>query len=107
MVIAPGARGIRSPYAVDIRVGRLDAFHVTDIHLHRVLVIASPPERRTAPAMEEVVDILAQLLATMSEQAEFRLTARRPWPEGLHSQRGERRMGAIAAASVAVHLGAL
>jgi hypothetical protein len=78
MVTAPGARGIQSPYAVDVRAGRLDAFHVTDIHLHRVLVIASPPERRTATAMEEVVDILAQLLATMSEQAEFRLNARSP-----------------------------
>jgi hypothetical protein len=78
MVTAPGARGIQSPYAVDVRAGRLDAFHVTDIHLHRVLVIASPPERRTAPAMEEVVDILAQLSTTMSEQAEFRLNARSP-----------------------------
>ncbi|MCP5282653.1 MAG: hypothetical protein H6930_13830 [Rhodoferax sp.] len=78
MVTAPGARGIQSPYAVDVRAGRLDAFHVADIHLYPLLVIASPPESRTTPAIGKVVDILAQLSTTMSEQAEFRLNARSP-----------------------------
>ena len=77
-VTAPGARGIRSLYTVDSMAGRLDAFHATDIHLHRLLVIASPPESRTTPAIGKVVDILAQLSTTMSEQAEFRLNARSP-----------------------------
>lgn len=65
-----------STFQDDIIAGRLDAFHIADVNLHRLLVIASPPESRATPATGKVVDILAQLLTSMSEQALFRLTPR-------------------------------
>ncbi len=66
-----------STYQDDIMAGRLDAFHIADINLHRLLVIASPPENRVTPAAATVIDVLAQQLTRMSDQSIFRLTARK------------------------------
>lgn len=72
-----------STYQEDIRAGRLDAFHIADTHLHRLLVIASPPENRISPAMRQIVEILAQQFAALADEGVFRLVPRgqlRPAP---------------------------
>lgn len=65
-----------STYQDDIRAGRLDAFHIADANLHRLLVIAAPPENRITPAMQQVVEVLAQQFATLADEGLFRLMPR-------------------------------
>jgi LysR family transcriptional regulator, nitrogen assimilation regulatory protein len=65
-----------STYQDDIRAGRLDAFHIADAKLHRLLVIAAPPESRTTPAMQQVIDVLVQQFAALAEEGLFSLVPR-------------------------------
>jgi DNA-binding transcriptional LysR family regulator len=65
-----------STYQDDIRAGRLDAFHIADTNLHRLLVIASPAENRITPAMQQIVEILVQQFAALADEGVFRLMPR-------------------------------
>jgi LysR family nitrogen assimilation transcriptional regulator len=65
-----------STFQDDIRAGRLDAFHIADTKLQRLLVIASPPESRTTPAMQQVIDVLVQQFAQQGEEGMFSLRPR-------------------------------
>jgi LysR family transcriptional regulator, nitrogen assimilation regulatory protein len=67
-----------SAYQEDIRAGRLDAFHIADANLHRMLVIAMPPENRTTPAMQKVVEVLGQQFSALADEGMFSLVPRRP-----------------------------
>jgi LysR family transcriptional regulator, nitrogen assimilation regulatory protein len=67
-----------SAYQEDIRAGRLDAFHIADANLHRMLVIAMPPENRTTPAMQKVVEVLGQQFSALADEGMFSLAPRRP-----------------------------
>lgn len=65
-----------STYQDDIRAGRLDAFHIADANLHRLLVVAAPPENRTTPAMQQIVEVLVQQFAALTDEGVFRLAPR-------------------------------
>lgn len=67
-----------SAYQEDIRAGRLDAFHIADANLHRMLVIAMPAENRTTPAMRKVVEVLGQQFSALADEGIFSLVPRRP-----------------------------
>lgn len=67
-----------SAFQDDIRAGRLDAFHIADAKLHRLLMIASPAANRITPAMQQVIDVLVRLFATLSEEGVFNLPPREP-----------------------------
>ncbi len=69
-----------STFQDDIRAGRLDAFHIADAKLQRLLLIASPPESRTTPAIQQIVEVLVQQFAALEAQGLFRLVPRRPQP---------------------------
>jgi LysR family nitrogen assimilation transcriptional regulator len=62
-----------STYQDDIRAGRLDAFHIADASLHRMLVIAMPPENRTTPAIQQVAWTLARQFTVLAEEGVFSL----------------------------------
>lgn len=67
-----------SAFQDDIRAGRLDAFHIADAKLHRLLMIAPPAANRITPAMQQVIDVLVRLFATLSEEGVFNLPPREP-----------------------------
>jgi LysR family nitrogen assimilation transcriptional regulator len=71
-----------STYQEDIRAGRLDAFHIADASLHRMLVIAMPPENRTSPAMRKVVEVLGRQFSALADEGIFSLLPRAPAPSG-------------------------
>jgi LysR family nitrogen assimilation transcriptional regulator len=65
-----------STYQDDIQAGRLDAFHIADANLHRLLVIASAPENRATPAAQQIVEILIQQFSALADEGVFRLMPR-------------------------------
>ena len=67
-----------STYQDDIRAGRLDAFHIADASLHRMLVIATPPENRTSPAMQKIIEVLGRQFAALADEGVFSLVPRPP-----------------------------
>ena len=71
-----------STYQEDIRAGRLDAFHIADANLHRLLVIAMPPENRTSPAMQKIVEVLGRQFSALADDGVFSLLPRTPAPIG-------------------------
>lgn len=71
-----------STYQDDIRAGRLDAFHIADASLHRMLVIAMPPENRTSPAMRKIVEVLGRQFSALADEGIFSLLPRTPVPSG-------------------------
>jgi LysR family nitrogen assimilation transcriptional regulator len=58
-----------STYQDDIRAGRLDAFH-------RMLVIAMPPENRTSPAMQKIIEVLGRQFSALADEGTFSLVPR-------------------------------
>lgn len=71
-----------STYQEDIRAGRLDAFHIADASLHRMLVIAMPPENRTSPAMRKIVEVLGRQFSALADEGIFSLLPRTSAPSG-------------------------
>ncbi|MBC7470726.1 MAG: LysR family transcriptional regulator [Ramlibacter sp.] len=69
-----------STYQEDIRAGRLDAFHIADANLHRLLVIAMPPENRTSPAMQKIVEVLGRQFSALADEGIFSLLPRTSVP---------------------------
>lgn len=69
-----------STYQDDIRAGRLDAFHIADASLHRMLVIAMPPENRTSPAMQKIIEVLGRQFSALADEGIFSLVPRKPAP---------------------------
>lgn len=69
-----------STYQEDIRAGRLDAFHIADANLHRLLVIAMPPENRTSPAMQKIVEVLGRQFSALADDGIFSLLPRTSVP---------------------------
>jgi LysR family nitrogen assimilation transcriptional regulator len=67
-----------STFQDDIRAGRLDAFHIADASLHRMLVIATPPENRTTPAMQKIIEVLGRQFAALGDEGMFSLVPRTP-----------------------------
>jgi LysR family transcriptional regulator, nitrogen assimilation regulatory protein len=67
-----------STFQDDIRAGRLDAFHIADANLHRMLVIATPPENRTSPAMQKIIEVLGRQFSALADEGMFSLVPRTP-----------------------------
>src|SRR3954465_9182551 len=65
-----------STFRDDVQARRLDAFHVANASLYRLLVIAQPLSGRDTPAIRQVADTLARQFATLSEEGVFRLLQR-------------------------------
>jgi LysR family nitrogen assimilation transcriptional regulator len=65
-----------STYQDDIRAGRLDAFHIADASLQRMLVLAMPPENRTSPAMQKVIEVLGRQFTALVDEGTFSLVPR-------------------------------
>ncbi len=63
-----------STFQSDIRDGRMNAFHIIDANLFRLLVIASPQETRITSAMIKIVDILSSQFTALSDEGFFRLS---------------------------------
>ncbi len=60
-----------STYQEDIKAGRLDAFHIADANIHRLLVICSPLDGRSTQAIQQVVEALAQQFAALAYEGVF------------------------------------
>ncbi|MGH8803129.1 MAG: LysR family transcriptional regulator [Polaromonas sp.] len=69
-----------STFQDDIRAGRLDAFRIADVSLHRLLMIASLPENRVTPAMLQIIEVLGRQFTALSDEGMFRLMPRRALP---------------------------
>jgi LysR family nitrogen assimilation transcriptional regulator len=63
-----------STYRDDVDAGRLDAFHIADASLHRLLVIASPLAGRDTGAIRQVVEIVSEQVNALAEEGAFRLS---------------------------------
>ncbi len=64
-----------STYQEDIKAGRLEAFHIADANIHRLLVICSPLEGRSTQAIQQVVEALAQQFSALAEEGAFRIAS--------------------------------
>ena len=62
-----------STFQEDIKAGRLEAFHIADANIHRLLVICSPLEGRSTQAIQQVVEALAQQFSALAEGGAFRI----------------------------------
>lgn len=67
-----------STFQDDLRARRLDAFHVADARLHRLLVIAQPLSGRDTPAIRQVAETLTRQFSTLDDEGAFRLLQRQP-----------------------------
>jgi LysR family nitrogen assimilation transcriptional regulator len=65
-----------STYREDVEGGRLEAFNIADLNLHRLLVIASPLAGRDTGAIRQVVEIVSQQVSALAEEGAFRLPPR-------------------------------
>lgn len=65
-----------STFREDVRAHRLDAFHVANASLHRLLVIAQPLSGRDTPAIRQVAEALARQFAALADDNAFRLLQR-------------------------------
>src|SRR3954453_5505968 len=65
-----------STFQEDVQAHRLDAFHVANASLHRLLVIAQPLSGRETPAIRQVAEILARQFSALADQGAFRLLQR-------------------------------
>jgi len=65
-----------STFQEDVRARRLDAFHVANASLHRLLVIAQPLSGRDTPAIRQVAEVLARQFALLADAGAFRLLQR-------------------------------
>lgn len=65
-----------STFREEVRERRLDAFHVANASLHRLLVIAQPLSGRDTPAIRQVADTLARQFAALADEGAFRLLQR-------------------------------
>lgn len=62
-----------SAFQEDIGAGRLDAFHVVDCSLNRLLTIARPLPGRATPAITHVAETLVHQFSTLGDEGRFRL----------------------------------
>lgn len=60
-----------STFHADIRAGHLNAFQIADANVHRMLALAHPAERRLAPAMEEISQIVTAETSALFDQGVF------------------------------------
>ena len=67
-----------STFQDDVRAHRLDAFHVANASLHRLLVIAQPLSGRDTPAIRQVAETLARQFSALADEGAFRLLQRQP-----------------------------
>ncbi|MFC5496272.1 LysR family transcriptional regulator [Caenimonas terrae] len=67
-----------STFQQDVNGRRLDAFHVANVNLHRMLVIAQPLSGRDTPAIRQVAEALARQFSSLSDEGVFRLPQRQP-----------------------------
>jgi LysR family nitrogen assimilation transcriptional regulator len=67
-----------STFQEDVRAHRLDAFHVANASLHRLLVIAQPLSGRDTPAIRQVAETLARQFSALADEGAFRLLQRPP-----------------------------
>ena len=65
-----------STFHEDVKAHRLDAFHVANASLHRLLVIAQPLSGRDTPAIRQVAETLARQFAALADEGVFRLLQR-------------------------------
>jgi DNA-binding transcriptional LysR family regulator len=65
-----------STFQEDVRAHKLDAFHLANASLHRLLVIAQPLSGRDTPAIRQVAETLSRQFATLSDEGVFRLLQR-------------------------------
>jgi DNA-binding transcriptional LysR family regulator len=65
-----------SIFREDVQAHRLDAFHVANANLHRLLVIAQPLSGRDTPAIRQVAETLARQFALLADASAFRLLQR-------------------------------
>lgn len=69
-----------STFHDDVQAGRLDAFHIADASVQRLLVIASPQSGADTPAIQQVVSVLGEQFSALSDQGAFQLAAPAPEP---------------------------
>jgi LysR family nitrogen assimilation transcriptional regulator len=62
-----------SAFHDDVKAHRLDAFHVSNASLHRLLVIAQPLSGRDTPAIRQVAEALGRQFSALAEDGVFRL----------------------------------
>lgn len=67
-----------SAFREDIRARRADAFHVANVGLKRLLVIAQQLTGRDTPAIRRVADALARQFSKLDEEGAFRLLKNAP-----------------------------
>ena len=67
-----------STFQDDVRARTIDAFHVANASLHRLLVIAQPLAGRDTPAIRQVAETLARQFSTLADAGAFRLLQRHP-----------------------------
>ena len=67
-----------STFQEDVRAHRLDAFHIANASLHRLLVIAQPLSGRDTPAIRQVAETLARQFSALADEGAFRLLQRLP-----------------------------
>jgi LysR family nitrogen assimilation transcriptional regulator len=62
-----------STFHAEIAAGRLMAFPIADVNVHRTLMLAHPVERRLSAATEEVSQIVTLEMNVLSDQGVFSL----------------------------------
>ena len=62
-----------STFHEDVKAHRLDAYHVADASLHRLLAIAQPLSGRDTPAIRQVAETLGRRFAALADEGVFRL----------------------------------
>src|SRR4051812_4284391 len=69
-----------STFQEDVHARRLDAFHIANASLHRLLVIAQPLSGRDTPAIRQGAETLARQFSALADEGAFRLLQRLPNP---------------------------
>ncbi|HXF67415.1 MAG TPA: LysR family transcriptional regulator [Burkholderiales bacterium] len=78
-----------STFHADIAAGRIAAFPIADVNVHRTLMLAHPVERRVSAANEEISQIVTAEMNALYDRGVFSLPAgaRRPEPSAKRAAR--------------------
>jgi hypothetical protein len=93
-----------SAFHDEIRAGKLAAYPIEDVNLHRILILARPVAEARSAAIDEVEHIVRAEMAGLLQAGFFRMPAgeaaslnrQRPWMKKRNSKRGPK--GRVSAA---------